>query len=265
MRYRQEARALWTGLGSWVSDWLSVDAWADVGLMVLWSTFIHLFGMEVPGLTASYILGGLKLSRQTSNPVSWRLVWVVWFLVLRFASFFFPWSIGGFLFHLRHVHLLTARVDAVQSSKVGTTQVENPIESTKQYKENTNQRLNPINKLAGPLVRNPDPIWTYKAVPIVPPIPINCTWRGLSLRWVWSYVDSIDPLSSDGARLALDESFSMTSISLFIFAGFDSGSERRVGSALCMAAVIGVWEPYPELGECDILVFVFPGKSEVIA
>lgn len=68
---RKQARALWTGLGSWVSDWLSADAWAaDVRLMVLWSRFIHLFGMEVPGLTASYILGDLKLWKQTLNPVS---------------------------------------------------------------------------------------------------------------------------------------------------------------------------------------------------
>lgn len=34
---KKQARALWTGLGSWVSDWLSADAWAEVRLMVLWS------------------------------------------------------------------------------------------------------------------------------------------------------------------------------------------------------------------------------------
>lgn len=66
-------------------------------------------------------------------------------------------------------------------------------------------------------------------------------------------MDFIDPLSTEVARLALDESFSVTSISLSILVGFDSGSERRMGSALCMAAAIGVWLSYPELGGCDIL------------
>lgn len=50
----------------------------------------------------------------------------------------------------------------------------------------------------------------------------------------------MDPLPTEAAPLALDESFSVTSISFSILMCFDSGSERRVGSALCMAAIIGV-------------------------
>lgn len=75
-------------------------------------------------------------------------------LLLCFFAFVCIWSIGFW-----HFYLLTVHVDAVESSKVGTTQFENPIESTKQYnKGKTNQRLNPMNKLPGPLVRSPDPI-----------------------------------------------------------------------------------------------------------
>jgi hypothetical protein len=76
---------------------------------------------------------------------------------LFFASLFLiQWRA---FFRLWYHRLLTVHVDAVESSKVGTTQVKNPIESTKQYSRGkTNQRLNPMNKLAGPLVRSPDPI-----------------------------------------------------------------------------------------------------------
>lgn len=71
--------------------------------------------------------------------------------------------------------------------------------------------VNARNKLAGPPLSKPFPIWTYSAVPIVPPIParkmeelvsnwsigrrgpvivyhppISWMCRGLSLRCVWS-------------------------------------------------------------------------------
>jgi hypothetical protein len=52
-----------------VSGWLSADAWAEVGLMATLVDIHNLVGMEVLGLTASYILG-LKLWNQASSLVS---------------------------------------------------------------------------------------------------------------------------------------------------------------------------------------------------
>ena len=61
-----------------------------------------------------------------------------------------------------------------------------------------------MNKLAGPPFIKPLPIWTYRAVPMVPPMPgqsqqrasdrradrrvspISWIWRDLRVRWVWS-------------------------------------------------------------------------------
>lgn len=104
----------------------------------------------------------LKLCYQGFESCFLMLRFVVLFLILRFfasLSLFLFRSIDGFPFRSSHFHLLTVHVDIVESSKAGTTQVENPIESTRQYnKGKTNQRLNPMNKLPGPLVRSPDPI-----------------------------------------------------------------------------------------------------------
>jgi hypothetical protein len=71
-------------------------------------------------------------------------------------------------------------------------------------KGGTYHSVNAMNKLAGPPASRPLPIWTYRAVPMVPPmpgqnnqhqviatgvwwgIPISWMWRDLSVRWVLS-------------------------------------------------------------------------------
>jgi hypothetical protein len=49
-------------------------------------------------------------------------------------------------------------------------------------KRETYQKVNAKNRLPGPPFKRPRPIWTYSAVPMVPPIPMSWICLGLSFR-----------------------------------------------------------------------------------
>lgn len=53
--------------------------------------------------------------------------------------------------------------------------------------ECTYQIVKAKNKLPGPPFSRPRPIWTYSAVPIVPPMPMSWICLGFNFRWVLSY------------------------------------------------------------------------------
>lgn len=129
---------------------------------------------------------------------------------------------------------------------VGTTQgLNSHMTGVFRSESSTYQMLNPRNKLPGPLSRSPEPIWTYKAVPMVPPMPINCRCRDFNVRWVWSWVGFIEPPSIESIespRLFGDASFSEISTFLLGVSAADSGSWKLDrGSVRWIMAAMGVW------------------------
>lgn len=97
MSYTQDqARASWTGFSPWVSDWLSADAWAEVGLM---ATLVDIHTSDWHGSAwANSVLHPWSEIEESGFELCFSIFcWVGWFHILCFFFFFLD-PMAGLLF-----------------------------------------------------------------------------------------------------------------------------------------------------------------------